>query len=144
MRHRKAGFHLGRTAAHRKALFSNMVTALIEHEKIRTTDAKARATRRIAERTITLARRVGDVLQKDPGNRSVEEKARIVHAMREARKIVRDRETLQKIFNELAPRYAGRHGGYTRIIKLGERPGDAAPMAILELLPETEPQAKTA
>ena len=107
MHHRIAGVRLSRTSAHRKALFSNLIAALFTHERIRTTDAKAKETRRLAERTITWARRV-----------------------------VRDRGAVVKLFDELAPRYFGRQGGYTRIVKLPQRPGDAAPMALLELMPE--------
>jgi len=136
MRHRKAGVHLSRTSAHRKALFSNLVAALFTNERIRTTDAKAKETRRLAERTITWARRVGDVLTKKPDRRSTEESARVVHAVRMARRIVRDRGAVLKLFDELAPRFAGRHGGYTRIVKLDQRPGDAASMSLLELITE--------
>jgi len=136
MRHRKAGVRLSRTSAHRKALFSNLIAALFTNERIRTTDAKARETRRLAERTITWARRVGDVLTKKADRRSTEESARVVHAVRMARRTVRDRTAVLKLFDEIAPRFAGRRGGYTRIVKLGQRPGDAAPMALLELLPE--------
>ena len=91
MRHRVAGLTLSRTSAHRQALFSNLVAALLTHESIRTTDAKAKETRRLAERTITWARRVGDVLAKKPDRRSAEESARVVHAVRMARRVVRDR-----------------------------------------------------
>ncbi|HEY6475050.1 MAG TPA: 50S ribosomal protein L17 [Polyangia bacterium] len=136
MRHRKAGVHLSRTSAHRQALFSNLVAALFTNERIRTTDAKAKATRRLAERTITWARRVGDVLTKKPERRSTEESARVVHAVRMARRVVRDRGAVLKLFDEIAPRFAGRHGGYTRIVKLDQRPGDAASMSLLELMPE--------
>jgi large subunit ribosomal protein L17 len=136
MRHRKAGVHLSRTSAHRQALFSNLVAALFTNERTRTTDAKARETRRLAERTITWARRVGDVLGKKPERRSTEESARVVHAVRMARRIVRDRHAVVKLFDEIAPRFMGRHGGYTRIVKLDQRPGDAAPMALLELMPD--------
>jgi large subunit ribosomal protein L17 len=136
MRHRRAGVHLSRTSAHRKALFSNLVAALFYNERIRTTDAKAKETRRLAERTITLARRVGDLLGKKPDRRTTEESARVVHAVRMARRVVRDRDAVTKLFDELAPRFLGRHGGYTRIVKLGQRPGDAAPMSLLELLPD--------
>ena len=138
MRHRRAGVHLSRTSAHRQALFSNLVAALFTNERIRTTDAKAKETRRLAERTITWARRVSDVLGKKPERRSIDESARVVHAVRMARRVVRDRGAVLKLFDELAPRYFGRQGGYTRIIKLPQRPGDAAPMAMLELLPEDE------
>jgi len=136
MRHRKAGVHLSRTSAHRQALFSNLVAALFTNERIRTTDAKAKATRRLAERTITWARRVGDVLGKKPERRTTEESARVVHAVRMARRVVRDRGAVLKLFDELAPRFAGRDGGYTRIVKLDQRPGDAASMSLLELMPE--------
>src|SRR5688572_31486923 len=136
MRHRLAGVRLSRTSAHRKALFSNLVAALFYNERIRTTDAKAKETRRLAERTITWARRVGDVLGKKPDRRSVEESSRVVHAVRMARRVVRDRGAVLKLFDELAPRFLGRPGGYTRIIKLPQRPGDAAPMSMLELMPD--------
>jgi large subunit ribosomal protein L17 len=138
MRHRVAGVRLSRTSAHRKALFSNLVAALFYNERIRTTDAKAKETRRLAERTITWARRVGDALGKKPERRSLEESARVVHAVRMARRVVRDRGAVLKLFDELAPRFFGRQGGYTRIIKLPQRPGDAAPMSMLELLSEDE------
>src|SRR5262245_31394093 len=136
MRHRLAGVRLSRTSAHRKALFSNLIAALFYNERIRTTDAKAKETRRLAERTITWARRVGDVLGKKPERRSIDESARVVHAVRMARRVVRDRGAVLKLFDELAPRYFDRPGGYTRIVKLPQRPGDAAPMSLLELLPE--------
>ena len=136
MRHRRAGVHLSRTSAHRQALFSNLVAALFTNERIRTTDAKAKETRRLAERTITWARRVGDVLGKKPERRTTEESARVVHAVRMARRVVRDRGAVVKLFDELAPRFAGRAGGYTRIVKLDQRPGDAASMSLLELMPD--------
>jgi large subunit ribosomal protein L17 len=144
MRHRLAGVRLSRTSAHRKALFSNLVAALFYNERIRTTDAKAKETRRLAERTITWARRVSDVLGKKPDRRSIEESSRVVHAVRMARRVVRDRGAVLKLFDELAPRFFGRPGGYTRIIKLPQRPGDAAPMSMLELMPdEAAATAKT-
>ena len=136
MHHRIAGVRLSRTTAHRKALFSNLIAALFTHERIRTTDAKAKETRRLAERTITWARRVSDVLGKKPDRRSIDESARVVHAVRMARRVVRDRGAVLKLFDELAPRYFGRAGGYTRIVKLPQRPGDAAPMSLLELMPD--------
>ena len=136
MHHRIAGVRLSRTTAHRKALFSNLIAALFTHERIRTTDAKAKETRRLAERTITWARRVSDVLGKKPDRRSIDESARVVHAVRMARRVVRDRGAVLKLFDELAPRYFSREGGYTRIVKLPQRPGDAAPMSLLELMPE--------
>ena len=116
MRHLKAGRKLNRTSAHRKALFRNMVTALIDNERIRTTLAKAKELRGKVVRTITL------------GNKGT------LHARRNALKLVADRDSLSKIFGPLAERYANRPGGYTRVIKLGNRLGDDAPMAFIELV----------
>ena len=116
-------------------MFSNLVTALLTYERIRTTDVKAKEVRRLAERAITWARRLGGVLTKKIEKRTDEEKARIVHAMRMALQAIRDREAVLKLFEEIGPRFLTRHGGYTRIVKLGPRPGDAAPMALLELIP---------
>lgn len=134
MRHQKFGLTLSRTTEHRKALFSNLVAALFTHGKIRTTHAKAQATRRLAERTITWARRVGDVVAKNPEKRSNEESARLVHAVRMARRVVRDRDAVSRLFAEIGPLFASRPGGYTRIVRLGQRPGDAAEMSLLELI----------
>jgi large subunit ribosomal protein L17 len=145
MRHKRAGLHLSRPAAHRKALFSNMVAALLTYERIRTTAVKAKEIRRLAERAITWARRLGPILTKKPEKRTDEERAQVVHAMRMALRSVRDRDAVLKLFEEIGPRFLARHGGYTRIIKVGPRPGDAAPMALLELIPdESAPETKTA
>ncbi len=116
MRHLKAGRKFGRTSAHRKALFRNMVTALIDKERIRTTLAKAKELRGKVEKTITLGKRG------------------TLHARRHALKLVADRSSLKKIFGPLSERYANRSGGYTRVIKLGHRLGDDAPMAFIELV----------
>ena len=134
MRHKRAGLHLSRTSAHRKALFSNMVAALLTYERIRTTVVKAKEIRRLAERAITWARRLGPILTKKPDKRSDEERARVVHAMRMALRVVRDRDAVLKLFDEIGPRFVTRHGGYTRLMKTDQRPGDAAPMALLELI----------
>ena len=144
MRHRRAGVHLSRPTAHRKALFSNLVAALLTNERIQTTDAKAKETRRLAERTITWARRVGDILGKKPDRRTPDESARVVHAVRMARRVVRDRVAVTKLFDDIAPRFLDRRGGYTRIVKIGQRPGDAAPMSLLELIPDDAPKAAPA
>ena len=120
MNHRKTGRKLGRTSAHRKALFRNMVTSLLEHEQIRTTDAKAKELRGVAERMITLG------------------KKGTLHARRRALRTIRSKDVASKVFGELADRYRERPGGYTRVIKLGQRPGDAAPMAIIELVDRGE------
>jgi len=122
-------------------LFSNLVAALLTNERIKTTDAKAKETRRLAERTITWARRVGDILSKKADRRTPDESARVVHAVRMARRVVRDRVAVSKLFDDIAPRFAARRGGYTRIVKIGQRPGDAAPMSLLELIPDDAPKA---
>jgi large subunit ribosomal protein L17 len=114
MRHLKAGRKLSRTSEHRKALFRNMVTSLIEHEQVKTTDAKAKELRRIADRMITLAKRGS------------------LHARRQAAAYVRTRKAVSKLFDEVAARFRDRPGGYTRIIKVGVRHGDAAPMSVIE------------
>jgi large subunit ribosomal protein L17 len=116
MRHLKQGRKLGRTTAHRKALLRNLATALLEHERIITTEPKAKELRRIADKLVTLGKR---------GN---------LHARRQALQVVHSNAVVQKLFNEIAPRFAGRQGGYTRLLRLGYRPGDAAAMAVIELV----------
>jgi large subunit ribosomal protein L17 len=125
MRHRRKGRKLGRDASHRKALFSNMAGSLFEHGRIRTTEAKAKELRPIAEKLITLAR-------KDPGD---------VAAQRQAVAYLRSKDSVHRLFHEVAPRFTERPGGYTRIVKLGPRLGDAAPMAFIELV-DHEPVAR--
>lgn len=120
MRHRKSGRILGRDPSHRKAMFRNMVTSLLEHERIETTDAKAKELRGVAERMITLGKR-GDL-----------------HARRQALSVIRDKGVAAKVFGELADRYRERPGGYTRVIKAGRRVGDAAPLSIIELVDRPE------
>lgn len=114
MRHRKAGRHLGRDGAHRKALYRNLVTDLLRYERITTTDAKAREIRPIAEKMITLGRR-GDL-----------------HARRQALRYIYDRYVVDKVFSDIAPRMADRPGGYLRITRLEPRKGDGAKMAVIE------------
>ena len=116
MRHRVAGRRLNRSTGMRRALFRNLISALIRHERIRTTEAKARAIRGDAEKLITLAKR-GDV-----------------QARRQIRRTIADPDLLLKLVNEVAPRYEDRPGGYTRMLKLGPRRGDAAAMVLLELV----------
>jgi large subunit ribosomal protein L17 len=118
VRHQRAGKKLGRDSAHRKALYSNLAGALIEHGRIKTTVTKAKAVKPFAEQMITLGRR-GDL-----------------HARRQATAFLRSRDVVHKLFAEVAPRYKDRPGGYARIIKIGTRPGDAAEMAYLELVEE--------
>jgi len=125
-------------------MWSNMVSSLIEHERIETTNIKAKELRRFAEPAIAWAVSVGNLLTKDKEKRNQDEKVRIVHAMRMAQRIVKTRPALQKLFDELGPRYVGRHGGYLRIVKTGFRHGDAAPMSVVELVdrPTEEAPAK--
>ncbi len=116
MRHRKAGIKINRTTSHRQAMFRNMVTSLFKHERIRTTDTKAKELRRWADSMITLAKR-GDL-----------------HARRQALAIIREKAVVHKLFAEAPKRFAGINGGYTRVVKLTRRPGDAAPISLVELV----------
>ncbi len=118
MRHRKAGRRLGRSSGHRKALYKNLITELFRRERIKTTEAKAKAVRGKAEKLITLGKR-GDL-----------------HARRQASAKLSDPTIVAKLFDDLALRYEGRPGGYTRILKLGRRQGDSASMVLLELVEE--------
>lgn len=124
MPHQIAGRHLGRNTAQRRALFRNLITELLRHERITTTEAKAKSIRGDAEKLITLAKR-GDV-----------------HARRLANRTLLDKKVSEKLFETLGPRYKERPGGYTRLFKLGPRAGDAAPMVILELVDREEPEEK--
>ena len=140
MRHGKHGRKFGRKSASRHALFSNLVSSLIEHERIQTTDAKAKELRRIAERTITWATSVGNLIGENK-KKDAADAARVVHAMRMAQRIVKHKPSLEKLFNEIGPRFVGRPGGYTRIMKLKHRHGDAAPISIIELVDFAEAKA---
>ena len=126
MRHRNYGGKLGRTSAHRKALLRNLVTALLDHERIETTDAKARELKRMADRMITLGKR-GDL-----------------HARRQALAVIRSREVTGKVFGDLAERFRNRPGGYTRVLKVRVRVGDAAPLSLVELVEGKKAEAKPA
>lgn len=116
----RRGPRLGSGPAHERLMLGTLAAQLFTHEKVRTTEAKAKALRPLAEHLITFAKR-GDV-----------------HARRQVLKTVTDRDVVHKLFSEIGPRFAERDGGYTRILKLGQRGGDGAPMAIIELLPEEE------
>ena len=134
MRHQNSGRKFSRSSSHRKAMFRNMVTSLIEHERITTTEPKAKELRRFAEKTISITLRLGDILGKSKDQRSPAEQGKYVHALRMAGRMIRTREALHKLFDEVAPKLVGRPGGYTRILKVGQRTGDAAPLAIIELV----------
>ena len=116
MRHRKAGRKLNRTSSHRRAMLRNMVTQLLDHEQMITTVAKAKELRPFAEKMITLG------------------KGETLHARRQALAVIRRKAVVAKLFDTLAARYSKRPGGYTRIIRLGNRKGDAAPLALIELV----------
>jgi large subunit ribosomal protein L17 len=118
MRHRKSGRKLGRNTSHRKAMMRNMVTSFFDSEKINTTDARAKELRKMAEKLITMARR-GDL-----------------HSRRLVLQVISDKKIVAKLFDVIAPRYADRPGGYTRIIKLGHRAGDNAALSMIELVEE--------
>jgi len=140
MRHLKSGRRLGLNAAHRKALLRNLVTSLMEHGRIETTEARAKELRRVAERIITLSRRVvPSQVEVVAEEKRSELLVRRVHAIRQARRWITDRDILTKIFSEYSERYAQRPGGYTRIYKLGRRPGDQAPTVLIELVTEAYP-----
>lgn len=124
MRHRKAGRKLGRSPAHRKALYRNLLLALLTHEKIETTEPKAKELRRFVEKVITRAKRGG------------------LAQVRQVERVLRDRDLMHKLFHEIAPRYASRPGGYTRLIKLPPRNGDAAPMSLIELVEGEAPEVE--
>ena len=134
MRHLKAGRKLGRNSAHRKAMYSNMVAALVTYGKIETTEAKAKELRSIADRTISWGVGVNDLLSKDRKKLSDIERARIVHAKRMARRVLKDEAALERLFAEVAPALAGRPGGFTRVLKTRFRVGDAARMALVALV----------
>lgn len=116
MRHLKSGLKLNRTPSHRKAMFRNMVTSLLEHGRVKTTDTKAKEVRRWADKIITLAKR-GDL-----------------HARRQALAVVKNKTVVHRLFEEAQDSYGDRAGGYTRITKLGFRKGDAAPISFVELI----------
>ena len=132
MRHQKRTVKLGRTAEHRKALLANQVCSLIEHQRIKTTLAKAKAVRPLAEKMVTLGKQGS------------------LHARRTALAVLRQKDAVKKLFDDIAPRSAARNGGYTRIIKLGARKSDSAPVAFIEWVdapqvveePETEEKGK--
>ena len=124
MYHGKAGRKLGRTSSHKEAMLRNMVTSVIKHESIRTTDCKAKELKKLAEKMVTLGKR-GDL-----------------HARRQALSVIRDKSTVAKLFGELSERYRTRSGGYTRIVKIGYRFGDNAPVSILEFIGDGKKKEK--
>lgn len=144
MRHQKSGRKLNRNSSHRKAMFSNMVASLIKHGRIETTEAKAKELRRFAEPTINWAVSVADLEMKGRKKQSDDEKAKIVHAIRMAKRVCKDGDALDKLFHEVGPGFVNRPGGYTRILKTRHRVGDAAPMAFVELMPGDVPKKKKA
>jgi large subunit ribosomal protein L17 len=133
MRHRNSGRKLGRNASHRAALFNNLVTSLLTHGRIETTEAKAKELRSFADATITWGISVHSLIAK--GDQATKaERAQIVHARRMARRTVKTPDALARLFSEIGPHFASRKGGYTRLLKTRVRKGDAAPMAFVELV----------
>ncbi len=145
MRHLNAHRKLGMDTTERMSMFRNMVTSLMLHGKIRTTEPRAKELRRIADRLITLGKRVPpSSLLVLTGDDLAAARARRVHAIRQVRRWVHDRSALEKVFNEYAERYKDRAGGYTRLSKIGLRPGDNAPMSVVELVAEDVPASEPA
>lgn len=135
MRHRKAGRRLGRNSSHRKAMYRNMVTSLMVHGQIKTTEAKAKELRRIADKIITMGKRVPpSSLEGLKGEELKAAQARRLHFIRRVRRWVNSPEAIERLFGEYAERFAKRPGGYTRILKTGFRSGDDAPMALIQLV----------
>ncbi len=126
MRHRKAKYRLGMRTSHRQAMLRNMVTALLDREAITTTDAKAKALRSLADKMITLGKR-GDL-----------------HARRQALQVIRSKKVTRRLFEEIAPRYSDRQGGYVRVLKKGVRPGDGASLSVVELVDKQSPAQRAA
>ena len=124
MHHGKAGSKLGRSSSHKEAMFRNMVTSVIKHERIKTTDTKAKELRKLAEKMVTLGKKGS------------------LHARRQALAVIRDKDMVSKLFGELTERYRNRAGGYTRIVKVGYRYGDNAPVSILEFIADEKKKEK--
>jgi large subunit ribosomal protein L17 len=133
MRHRNSGRRLGRNSAHRAALFNNLVTSLLTYGRIETTEAKAKELRSYADATISWGISVHALVAKGD-KASPAERAKVVHARRMARQTIKTREALDRLFVEIAPHFATRKGGFTRLLKTRTRKGDAAPMAFVELV----------
>ena len=147
MRHQKSGRKFSRPSAHRNAMFSNMLASLVMHERIETTEPKAKELRSLADKTISWGKSVADVTSKPRDKRTAADKQRIVHAIRQAKRVLRSDEAIDKLFSDVGARFNAHNGGYTRLLKTRIRRGDAAPMAFLELtvlaekLPEPAPVA---
>ena len=132
MRHGNSGRKLSRTAAHRDALYANLVTSLFTHGRIETTEAKAKELRSVADATIRWGIDVADLVGKDA--KTAADKTKIVHAKRMARKVVKTDTAMARLFNEIGPHFKARKGGFTRVLKTRFRRGDAASMAFVELV----------
>ena len=140
MRHRKSGRKLGRSSSHRDALFNNLVTSLLEHGRIETTEAKAKELRRFADQTIWWGVSAQPLVAKGD-KASAADRAKLVHARRMARQTVKTRSALERLFGDIGAHFQTRKGGYTRVLKTRVRKGDAAPMALVELVGLAPPQA---
>lgn len=136
MRHKNSVRQLGRTQAHRRAMFANMVTSLLLHERIVTTKQKGKELKRISEKIITRAKRNLNLVDSEAEKK--------LHNKREVMKLIKNRDVIKKLFDEIAGRFKERNGGYTRLYLLGRRSGDAAEMAIVELVDRKVPEPKKA
>lgn len=139
MRHRKDGRRLGRNSSHRKAMLRNMVTSLLKHGSIQTTEARAKEVRRWAERLITLGKKALPSANAQASEETLQQ--RRLHLYRQILRVVREQSVAKSVMDFYAPQFEDRPGGYTRMIKLGPRQGDNAPMSILEFVGEATPAA---
>lgn len=151
MRHLKDGRKFGRSTSHRQAMFRNLAMNLIIRERIITTDAKAKELRRIADRLVTVAKRAEPALRKDPRKLKKNLREQRLSVYRQLRSFLpwdhfdaegRGTDPVGKLMDDIAPRFKSRHGGYTRILKVGHRPGDNAPMSVIEWIPDTAKKTK--
>jgi len=140
VRHRNLRTKVRGNSAHNHAMYANMLLGLVEHGRIETTQFRARVLRSMAEKMVTRATRLGELLLKDPSKLEAADKARLMHAKRVSRRVLRQESAVVRLYEEIAPRYLGRPGGYTRTYKLGFRKGDGASVCILEFVQAEMPE----
>jgi large subunit ribosomal protein L17 len=140
VRHRHLRNKIRGNAPERHAMFNNMVASLLKHGRVKTTVTRAKILRSMVEKTVTKATTLGDLLLKDRSKMDAQDRARLIHAMRMVRRKIKDRQVVQQLFDDVAPRYLGRPGGYTRTYKMGFRKGDGAPLAMVEFIEAEMPE----